>query len=306
LWTISLETTPDALPKKPDSGAPAAPGAPPSPDALGVNVGSFTIILIGPGPAFEVTPAQDAANVTAQVTAEGAASFSGGLQAMMNKQTFEARFRGKPLPAAALAAEKKDAFVEPSASYRRLMDVLAQRKEKEAVKAAAAQAIADSQFTIRLVVGRNGKAVLQTTRAYFGSSAALFAGREAMLQAFLPGLAGNYGLEVKPVKGEDGRGGVAFVRTRLEELPLDRFGQLITMRQDGADRVYVMTVPALLADIPPPPNAPPVLGRLTLATPDPVTGTNGAKVGPNEAALDLTAAALQDVTTLIVRTTPGK
>jgi len=303
VWTIGFETNTDGAPKKPET--PAEGGAPKGADAVGANVGSFKIVLVGPAPARETSPLPKDSPIQAQLPTDGSAEFSGQLNAVIAKQTFEARFAGQPLTADQLAAAKAAAFVQPSPQYRQLQQVMAQRQEREAVRQAGDQAIADSTFAVNVAIAKGGKVRWQTTRAYFGPTVAFFAGREAMFDALLPEAAGNYKLEVNKVKAPDGRDGLAFVRTRHGELPLTLLEGVVAVKQDGADRVYTVQLPPL----PPggsPKTAAAIMGKVVLVVPDPVTGANGKITGANEVTLELTGENLADGPTLIVRTTPGK
>jgi hypothetical protein len=156
-----------------------------------------------------------------------------------------------------------------------------------------------------LEVTKDRAVKLQTTRTYYGPTATLFAGREAMLHSFVPEATGNYRLEVKTPKDADGRPGLAFVRTRVDELPLGRLAEVIELRRDGVDTIYEVHLSTVLKELLPP-ESEFVLGTLVVVTPEPISGTNGMKVGDREAELQLSAATLMGQAALIIRTTPGK
>jgi hypothetical protein len=305
VWTIGFQTNVEGIAK---NAAPAEGAKKPEvsgPDAMSMNVGTFRIALTGPGPARETAPLPADEGIQAQLPDDGSAVFSGPLTAALKQRTFEAKFAGAPLSAAGLEAAKKAAFIEPSAQYGKLQQLIAQRQEREAVRQAGEAAILGSQFTVKIAIGADGKVRWETTQTYLAPTAAFAAGREALLDALAPDAAGNYSTKIEAVKATDGRPGVAFVRTRVAELPLERLAGLISVKRDGADWVYTIQPPQLLTNVSEK-SAAATLGKLIVTFPDPVTGANAPIAGPHEIAVELSGANLRDPATLIVRTTPVK
>ena len=294
MWTLDFIGNDNPLME----GAPAE-SAPPSTPAMEENVAGFLLSLEGPARAWEVPEPEDT-RLRAALQENGGVEFSGPAPALFAKNAFSATFAGEPLSPEVLAAAKRNAQVEPSAEYHRLVELVQQWREQEAVNDAARRAVTDTRFELVLTIDENDLVQIASRRTYFGATAGLFAGREVVLQALMPEAEANY-LTVAAPTEEGQPAGLVVTRRRRAPLPLADLGDLLQKREDAGDIVYTVTIGALLAEAPAT-DAP--LGRLIVRTPGRVNGTTGRTTGEREATLDLRADGLVGETVLIVRTAP--
>ena len=312
LWTVSV------LMPKVDRDAPQAGAGAPQPLAETgneegesgpggeqepqLNIGAIRVFVAGPAPAppdnFAVTvPQAEAVRLD-----DGRVRFAGTFALLANEYALQARFAGPLLSAEQLTARKRAQQVEPSERFRRILQVVEQRREVERTRQAALQAVTDTRFELHLRVLADQRVELSYTRIYYGPTAAYFADREAMLHAMLPELAANYALQIERVAGPDNTVGLAVTRTRRQPLKLEDLGEALTVKQDGPELVYVLSLPPLLGDLALGDEAPPTLGLVSLEAPLAISGTNGRLAGANQAVLDLTPELLRGSPMLVVRT----
>ncbi len=297
-WTVGVVTPKIEAPVGAPAGEPGDQPAPPMPQ---IDFGKVNIFVVGPGPAPQTDFANQNEEVEAVRLADGSVRFSGSFMLLTVPRTFEGRFVGRPLSAEQLAELRRQQRVEPSESYRRVLAIVERKREIERTQQAAREAIAHTRFELRLQMVDERRVQLSYTRTYYGQTAAYFADREAMMHAMLPELGANYETKIEKVTGPEQMPGLAVTRTRRRTLELEELGSLVTVKRDGPDLVYLVSVPALLAGIDLADDAPPQLGRVVFETQWPITGTNGTAAGPNRAELELTPALLRANAALVVR-----
>lgn len=300
-WTITY--TPADMPIAPP-GEERDKITTPEVEKLPMKIGEFQLTLAGPVP-MTAAPSSPGGEIKAE-NRNGEAVYFGAFNEFLGKKLeFAAKYTGEPLPQLVLEAAKKQEFAGPSDDYKRILDLVAQLRERQAVQDAATAAIRGTHFLIHLTILPGDRVQWETARAFYGPGAVLLAGREAMLQAMLPEAAAAYRLSVEPAKSESGADGVAFVRRRNEPLKLAEVASWLTAKRDGEDTVYVLQINRLL-DGGAPENPDQALGEVIVVTAEPVIGTNGEKTGPSQARFVLTAAGAADGGQFIVRTTKAR
>jgi aryl carrier-like protein len=296
IWTLDFVGNENPLAESAEAGS-----APPSTPGMKEDVAGFRLSLEGPARAWEVPEPEDT-RLRAALQENGGVEFSGAAPALFAKNGFSVTFAGRPLSPEELAAAKRKAQVEPSADYHRLVELVQQWREQEAVNDAARRAVTDTRFELVLTIDEHDLVQIASRRTYYGATAGLFAGREAVLQALMPEAEANYLTVAAPTEG-DQPAGLVVTRRRREPLALVGLGDLLQKREDAGDIVYTVTIGALLAEVPATEEP---LGRLIVRTPGRVNGTSGRKTGEHEATLELRAAGLVGETVLIVRTAPSE
>lgn len=295
-WTLTLATTGSPVPgagEMPPAGQP------------GMDVGSFRMLLAGPVPAREL-PEPPTENSRVRLVGNGEIEVSGSVNDLANNPVFTGSFTGQPLDEAALAAAKAVAQIKPSPQHAKMMELVAQFREQQDIQDAAARAITASYFTVHLVIDLDDRVLIESSRTYHGETAALFAGREAMLHALAPEVAGNYRVSITPTPADADEPGLVVTHTRREPLPLAALTDCLEKREDAGDIVYTLHLRQLLPHVPEGRGEPKPLGKVVVGTPYFVTGSNGVKTGASQVELTLLPADLSQTTALIVRTNPNR
>jgi len=299
-WNVVFHIEAGAVP--PIQGAEDGATADPSLAGMGLDMGSVKIILAGPAPAAPTDFAPGADPKMASRQDDGSVLYSGGLTMLASKKDFQARYIGRPLAPEELAKQKAAAAPTPSADFPKVMRVVNERMELERAKASAQTAVTESFFDLSLRIRADNLVELSSTRTYYGPIAATYAGREAMLQTLIPELSADYEMSVKKIGRTGEEPGLAIIRTRRRPLPFDALSQILTRSKADAQTEYTINIKPLIDAGDLDQLSATTLGRVTLETPDPISGTNGNKITDHQVEMTFTAQQLQESSILIVRT----
>lgn len=301
-WTVAIKLTGRKLPGMEDGRMPGGQANMLDQE----NKGRVTFIVEGPREAAHDGFADPVEDAEIRRLDDGRVEFVGKMDLMSRTATLNARFAGLPVSAPELAKKRAALNPPPSPEYAKILTVIEKRKETERIKAAAQNAIAKTAFTMQLTLTDDDQVGLKQTRTFFGSTGKLMAEREALLHYLLPEANANYRFFLTRTAGRNLPSASVFTRERRLALPLSAFGDFINVRRDNDELVYSFAVGPLLAYGKPDPAPAQPLGKLVVAMPRAVTGTNGVKIDDRTVQMEFTADQLAGPSMLIVRIPAAK
>ncbi len=294
-WTVTVDMAGRQLPGM-EGGAGEQP-------MLGgqENQGQVKFVIEGPREAERENFGDPVEGATINRTADGAVEYVGKMDLMTRPVKMIGRFAGLPFSEPELAKRRETLAPEPTPEYQKILAVVERLKESEYVKAAAQATIVDSKFFLYLGVNEDGTIGITKGRIFRGASGELMAEREALLHYLLPEVNADYDCRLTRVTKPGKKTTTTFECNRRQPLPVDAFGELVSVRRDNDELVYSFSVGPLLAfgAVEETPKEP--LGSLVVAMPRAITGTNGNQMNDSIVVMEFTADHLAGPSMLIVR-----